>query len=213
MTKGLKFECIDSLIEGAITDPDSIVSGMPSMAEFIQKNAHYAKIIFNTDAEADSIEWGAITMTDETNLKRLGELTKDDVLLITQKRLTRGVDYRVKKNSDTKGIALLVMSASSSKRAYIQLLGRVGRYQEECRRYKWDQLEYGVDLNAQALLMNKLRNCVRSLEELAKQKRKRRTKKPLTQTAAGTATAKPTAAPLLIPAAPITPVRQAKLQF
>ena len=71
-------------------------------------------------------------------MARLKQLTKDDVLLITQPELARGVDYRACNDDDTLGIALLVMSEVDNERAYIQLLGRVGRFKEPCKRFKWE---------------------------------------------------------------------------
>lgn len=83
-------------------------------------------------------------MKDCRDLKRLKQLTKDDVLLITENELTRGVDYRAAK--DVKGISLLVMSESCNMRAYIQLLGRVGRFNEPCKRFLWFGLEEPVNM-------------------------------------------------------------------
>ena len=87
-------------------------------------------------------------------MARLKQLTSDDVLLITKPDLARGVDYRAAER--THGIALLVMSASKSKRAYEQLLGRVGRYREPCLRYVWDGLKQEVDVLEQAKMLSQL---------------------------------------------------------
>ena len=70
-------------------------------------------------------------------------LTQDDVFLVTDRELTRGIDYRVAPG--TKGISLLVMSPSANQRAYVQLLGRCGRYNEACLRSVWNQLASVVD--------------------------------------------------------------------
>ena len=66
----------------------------------------------------------------------LKQLTPDDVVLISDPDFARGIDYRA--SEGTRGLALLVMSACKSERAYVQLLGRVGRYKEPCERFVWD---------------------------------------------------------------------------
>ena len=78
-------------------------------------------------------------------------------MLITEPEFARGIDYRVDVNSETEGIALLVMSKSANLRAYIQLLGRVGRYQEECKRFKWNELDDPIDLFNQSRMLNALK--------------------------------------------------------
>ena len=75
--------------------------------------------------------------------------------MITDPTLTRGVDYRAAEG--TTGIALLVMSACVSERAYVQLLGRVGRYRDPCRRFVWSDLGQVIDMKEQARLICQLR--------------------------------------------------------
>ena len=87
-------------------------------------------------------------------MARLKQLTVDDVLLITDPTLGRGIDYRAAEG--TRGIALFVMSACDSERAYVQLLGRVGRYKEPCLRYVWDKLESEIDIYKQATMLGSL---------------------------------------------------------
>ena len=77
------------------------------------------------------------------------------MFVITKPDLTRGVDYRAAKG--TRGIALLVMSEAQSERAYVQLLGRVGRNQEPCLRFVWRDLDDVIDCYEQARLLAKLR--------------------------------------------------------
>ena len=81
--------------------------------------------------------------TDCDDLDRLKRLIAQDVLLVTKPALMRGIDYRVKQG--TMGISLLVMSPFENKRAYVQALGRVGRFHEKARRFVWDQLQEPVD--------------------------------------------------------------------
>ena len=75
--------------------------------------------------------------------------------MITDPTLARGVDYRAAEG--TIGIALLVMSACVSERAYVQLLGRVGRYKDPCLRFVLSGLEQVIDLKEQARLVCQLR--------------------------------------------------------
>ena len=84
-----KFRCIDSKISGAI-DPNTVTNGV-SLEEFFTRSAGYAKMIYDTDSNSISQQF---TLTDCRDLARLKQLTKDDVLLITQPELARGVDYR-----------------------------------------------------------------------------------------------------------------------
>jgi len=76
----------------------------------------------------------------------LQSLTSSDILLVTEPALMRGFDYRC-----ATGIALLVAGAFSSKRAYFQGCGRVGRYGEPCRRVKDAALGELYEDNVQAV--------------------------------------------------------------
>ena len=127
-----KFKCIDSMIPGAIGP--IVEPKRASLDAFFEKTEGYARIIYSTDAHNPTPT--TITMTDCDDLPRLKLLTKDDVLLITKRELSRGIDYRAAEG--TVGLALLVMSSVASERAYVQLLGRVGRYNETCMRFLWD---------------------------------------------------------------------------
>ena len=59
-------------------------------------------------------------------------MQRDTVLIQTQEWLMRGLDY---KTADPRGIALLICSGTTSHRAYLQALGRVGRYAANCSRF------------------------------------------------------------------------------
>ena len=62
-------------------------------------------------------------------------LKKDNkyrVKLISKSYGSRGLDYRSVENK--LGICLIVLSSSASEREWLQLLNRVGRYNEECLR-------------------------------------------------------------------------------
>ena len=104
-------------------------------------------------------------------MSKLKQLTSADTLLLTKEELTRGVDYRAAPG--TTGIALLVMSASPNERAYLQLLGRVGRYREPCKRFIWDQLAAPVDLDQQIALLARLRG------PIAERRTSKRNQKPI----------------------------------
>ena len=87
-------------------------------------------------------------------MARLKKLSQDDFFVISDPELARGIDYRAAKG--TEGIALFVMSSAKSERAYVQLLGRVGRYQEPCLRFVWNELDEVIDYYEQALTLQKL---------------------------------------------------------
>ena len=76
-------------------------------------------------------------------MARLKKLSQDDFFVISDPELARGIDYGAAKG--TGGIALFVMSSAKSERAYVQLLGRVGRYQEPCLRFVWNELDEVID--------------------------------------------------------------------
>ena len=75
--------------------------------------------------------------------------------MINNPLLARGVDYRAA--AGTAGIALLVMHTCPSERDYVQLLGRVGRYKEPCKRFVLSGLEQTIDVIAEAQLISRLR--------------------------------------------------------
>ena len=67
------------------------------------------------------------------------------------------------------------MSSSQSERAYVQLLGRVGRYKEPCLRFVWSELdsEDVIDCYEQAKLLAKLRDpAPAKVKRIAKMKEK-----------------------------------------
>ena len=55
---------------------------------------------------------------------------------MTDELLMRGVDYRCEA-----GIDLFIDTPASNERAYLQALGRVGRYNDVCTRYVRDDLD------------------------------------------------------------------------
>ena len=89
------------------------------------------------------------------DLGRLKRLGSHDLLLVKQPKLMRGVDYRV--TTGTMGISLLIMSDFANRRAFVQALGRVGRFNEKCKRFVWDQLESPVNSLTEVAHMAALR--------------------------------------------------------
>ena len=65
----------------------------------------------------------------------------------------RGVDYRCKAH----GIDLLLARDFPNTRAYVQGLGRVGRYGERCDRFKWSKLKTAlINADEELLLRSKI---------------------------------------------------------
>ena len=95
----------------------------------------------------------------------------NDVFLVKDPNLMRGVDYR--SLAGTEGISLLIMSCFQSTRAYIQALGRVGRYHEPARRFIWDRLEEPVDKKAEIGKIAELRALKMAKKVIKKAERKR----------------------------------------
>ena len=126
---------MNSKIDGTIDHRNATTDA--TFDQFLEQSTNYAKMIYNTDKSFECEH----TLKDCRDLARLKELTKTDVVLITEPELARGIDYRVQTSSGTEGIALFVMSSAANLRAYVQLLGRVGRYSEECKRFKLDNLD------------------------------------------------------------------------
>ena len=125
------FRYINSKISGFI---DCETGATPtSVRQFINDSRGFAKLVFATGSAKQRFleECNAdVSEIDCMSLPRLQKLTANDLLLVTDPSLMRGVDYRVLDGN--KGIHLLIMSSFDSTRSYIQALGRVGRYHEQC---------------------------------------------------------------------------------
>ena len=77
-------------------------------------------------------------LTNYSEIDDLRQIKADYCLIVTDLDLMRGVDYHT---PDYKvGIDLLIARDFPSTRAYYQGLGRVGRYNEPCSRFKWNNL-------------------------------------------------------------------------
>ena len=108
-----KFHCVNSHIAGFI-DPDAAWP-RATVAQFVSKSAEYAKLIYDPN---NKLRDANKTVTYNCrDLRRLQNLTKDDILVVTEAELMRGVDYR--SAYSTKGISLLVMGTFASTRAFV----------------------------------------------------------------------------------------------
>ena len=76
-------------------------------------------------------------------------MLKDEVLIISEPYLTRGVDYR---SATGAGLELLITFPQASKRQLRQLFGRVGRQDEPYGRYHLDSLKDDLVDRIQAAL-------------------------------------------------------------
>ena len=150
------FKIYNSGLSGFI-DPATATS-KATVQQFFKQSEGYAKLIFAQGSAAETFLEQAIQPPNETDckdLERLKHLVEQDVLLVRNTDLMRGIDYRVA--AGTMGISLLIMSGFENKRAYVQALGRVGRFHEKAKRFVWDQLPQTVDEMAQMRLMGVLR--------------------------------------------------------
>ena len=128
-----------------------------TLAQFFAESEGYAKLVFATPGVALTT-FEKIQQPSERDCEDLAHLkclAAQDVLLVTKPELMRGVDYRVQ--AGTQGISLLIMSKLANTRAYVQALGRVGRFTEKARRFVWDGVGTPVDEHAEVLLMAELR--------------------------------------------------------
>ena len=147
-----KFHCTNSHIAGFI-NPDTAWPRV-TVAQFRDKSAEYAKLIYDpANMLKDAPNQLAITDTNCRDLHRLKNLTKDDTMVVTDAELMRGVDYR-----SSTGISLLIMGPFASTRAFVQGLGRVGRYTERCQRFLHRDLQSPVDANSQAGIIGLLKS-------------------------------------------------------
>ena len=105
----LRFTCLDSKIPGLI-DPKTATS-VASVEQFMAQSRGYAKLVF---CEEPNFPSAYVTSINCKDVPRLRQLTRDDVMVITDSELTRGVDYRCASGTGTKGIALFVMRAVSN---------------------------------------------------------------------------------------------------
>jgi len=105
------------------------------LVEFFQKHPGRAKLIFAKEEAADvykelAKEHDLTYIENCQDLEIIRNLTGKDMLVVTEEILMRGVDYRAQH-----GIDLLIATTTSTKRSFLQCLGRVGRGTDEAGRY------------------------------------------------------------------------------
>lgn len=90
-----------------------------------------------------------------TDLQKIKSLTGDDILIVHDELLMRGVDYRCKT-----GIDLYLNKTAANDRSYIQCLGRVARgsdvgdryYREDMELYRdrnWEEETFSIEIEEQ----------------------------------------------------------------
>ena len=107
-----------------------------SVQDFLDEVGSMPKLVFAEDGQALIHE--AWVQTDYNQPEWCASLEAPLIVLQTDETYMRGHHYDTQ---DERGIALLMAAPCSSERAYIQALGRVGRYGKPCLRYIVD----GVD--------------------------------------------------------------------
>ena len=119
--------------------PDTTEEKSPeaiTMEEFFSGTGNRAKIVYcKKGTEDDVVECANFNLDIQINcktIKTLRALKEQQLFIITELELVRGVDYR---SVDGGGINLLIAHSLPTTRELKQLLGRVGRYGEPCSRY------------------------------------------------------------------------------
>ena len=125
-------------------------------AEFLDSSREAAKLVYTKDeAKVKTLKETGMTKdlkvrVDITDMRELRSLTKNDMLIITNPDLLRGFDY---KSNATEGINLLMMSPVSSTRSLQQALGRVGRYHQPGKRFRWNDVTVLVDVRENDMII------------------------------------------------------------
>ena len=149
---------VDSFIKDTVgmADPESI-----TIEKFLSSDTKRPKLIYCKDEDKENyfelskkFRPGRFVQTNCKDWKYLRSL-EDETVIITDLELIRGVDY---KSSDGKGLELLIAHTLPTKRALIQLLGRVGRYNEDCARFKLEGMTFLVDEEQASLTTKSIYN-------------------------------------------------------
>jgi hypothetical protein len=120
----------------------------------LRKSSNQAKLIYGDNINAkDPLFGNYLVRVDEERTSEILKLDKNDVLIVTKPHLMRGLDYR---STEDGGIALFITKKFPSKRTFKQALGRVGRFDEPCKRYMVKSLGDGVDLTKRIEYMGQL---------------------------------------------------------
>ena len=120
------------------------------MEVFKEKTRGMPKLVYGEDSHADY--FGTECLKDEEREVALLNMLPTTCIVQTDETLMRGIDYCT---THPEGIALLIAKPCSSKRAYHQALGRVGRYGAKCKRFIIRET-VPVDVNQENALATKL---------------------------------------------------------
>ena len=163
------FRVIDSLIAPSF-DAEQALATSTKEEFFSCGGKQMAALVYCSEDDAPSFATLArkyeynprVNVTGHEELRRL---TPYDCVIQTHPDAMRGVDYRACSGG---GLKLLLARSLPNQRAYIQSLGRVGRYAEACDRYILEGVN-AVDEDAQIALCSKLREaCAQQVKGASK---------------------------------------------
>ena len=107
---------------------------MSKLQVFLEDNdPPRAKLIFTDQSKVTEVRikaQGQSVIENPEVKDTIENLTPDHVVIVTHERNMRGYNYRC-----PEGINLLIDKTFSNERAFIQGLGRVGRHDEDCKRF------------------------------------------------------------------------------
>ena len=124
---------------------------------FLDRSRGQAKLIYGDFNAGDVLLKDYRVRVDVEETVAIRTLIKEDVLIVTDPKLMRGLDYR---SAEPEGMALLLTKQFPSKRTLKQALGRVGRFDEPCKRYRFDQMANLVDESLHYTSVGKLNSIV-----------------------------------------------------
>ena len=132
------FSAVDPEISNTVDDAQVEECDMDA---FVTKNPKRAKLIFAKESQRTLLKKLAeqhdlTPIEDCEDLDIIRHLTKKHMLVVTKEILMRGVDYRAED-----GIDLLIATTATTKRSYLQCLGRVGRGGDPAGRYILKDIE------------------------------------------------------------------------
>lgn len=150
--KKLKFKILQSGIDSTIT---TMKIPQKSLDDFLDFNkSQRARLIYcKKEDQAAYLKKATAAKYDakvnHSNIEDLRNLLPYDCLIVSDPTLMRGVDY----HCETKGIDLLIATQFPNTRAYVQGLGRVGRYYFPCGRFCHPDIENPVNEREEHALM------------------------------------------------------------
>ena len=131
------------LLDAGFAKNDAVVNTVDDVKEFFERTKGMPRLVFcapglvtRDDLMCDILDEirkkETLNVSAETDLTKLQNMQPGDVVVHTTEEWFRGVDYNT---AHPDGIALLIAKPFSSERAYLQALGRVGRYATNCERF------------------------------------------------------------------------------